>query len=488
VSRPEFEHDDDVAQNTYLRRPGDGGFARRNFVGDTKGRAFHKVYKFTGKQKEGGMAAIRGALHRQTGVPVAVKLVAKSRVQDAKAMLREIEFLKVTDHPNIVRLHETFEDAENIYLVMEYCMGDTLGDRILSRHKDGTGFTETEVAAFAREILRAVAYCHTQSIVHRDIKPCNFILASRLKLVDFGVSGVVPAQLPESRFLTAKTGTDGYMAPEVIRARPYGPSADIFSVGATLYTLITGEVPLWLDAVGTYSLPSSRHMDALSREGCRLVRRMLSPSPQSRPTASEVLNDPWLRNFGQACLQAEDSQQLLGNALQRLREFGGRNRLQCAARASVLAFAHPDCPEVRVLQEAFFSADRDNSGELSASQLALVLELRADETASLLASLDTSRTGVISYSEWLAAGSSRQVFSCHREARRAFNALDSDGDGRISVQDLHKVLPHVFSPEELATSVKRYDLNGDGHIDFSEFRELLRDGGSLQSVDLLPGG
>ncbi|CAK0859138.1 unnamed protein product, partial [Prorocentrum cordatum] len=167
VSRPEFEHDDDVAQTTYLRRPGDGGFARRNFVGDTRGRDFHKVYKLTGKQKDGGMAAIRGALHRQTGVPVAVKLVAKSRVQDAKAMLREIEFLKVTDHPNIVRLHETFEDAENMYLVMEYCMGDTLGDRILSRHRDGTGFTEEEVVFFARELLRAVAYCHTQSIVHR---------------------------------------------------------------------------------------------------------------------------------------------------------------------------------------------------------------------------------------------------------------------------------------------------------------------------------
>ncbi|CAK0870900.1 unnamed protein product, partial [Prorocentrum cordatum] len=203
----------------------------------------------------------------------------------------------------------------------------------------------------------------------------------------------------------------------------------------------------------------------------------------------EVLNDPWLRNSGQACLQAQGSQEMLGLALQRLRAFGRRNRLQCAARASVLAFAHPNSPEVAVLQEAFFSADRDNAGELSASQLASVLELQADETASLLASLDTSRTGVISYSEWLTAGSSRQVFSCHREARRAFDALDSDGDGRISVQDLHKVLPRVFSPEELAASLKQYDLNGDGHIDFSEFRELLRDGGgSLQSVDLLPGG
>ncbi len=100
--------------------------------------------------------------------------------------------MKSLDHPNIIKLYETFEDVRNIYLVMELCAGGELFDRIIHAGH----FTEAQAAVIMQQILRIIFYLHENGIMHRDLKPENFLLSeanapiekSTLKIIDFGLS------------------------------------------------------------------------------------------------------------------------------------------------------------------------------------------------------------------------------------------------------------------------------------------------------------
>ena len=105
-------------------------------------------------------------------------------------MLIEVEALMELTHPNIVQLHEYYRDADALYMVEEYCSGGTLEQRLQQR---GGRLPPPEAAVVLRQMLRGVLCCHAHGLAHRDLKPDNFVFASRdeeasLKLIDFGLS------------------------------------------------------------------------------------------------------------------------------------------------------------------------------------------------------------------------------------------------------------------------------------------------------------
>lgn len=150
-------------------------------------------------------------------------------------------------------------------------------------------------------------------------------------------------------------------------------------------------------------------------------------------------------------------------------------KLQKCMRTSLVAFAQFHDQEMARLREVFLEADKDCSGEVSVDELAAVLCSDADvNMKKLLPKLDTSCNGVIVFSEWLAAAAHDALFSDREGARRAFDALDSDGDGHITIDELRNALPGVFRPGELEVQFLCFDSNGDGSIDFEEFAAALR--------------
>merc|ERR1712039_533378 len=124
-------------------------------------------------------------------------------------------------------------------------------------------------------------------------------------------------------------------------------------------------------------------------------------------------------------------------------------------------------PELEDLEDEFLEISGKDDGEISGRALKSTLRLRSSlEAADLLHGMDNSGGGTLCFSEFLVATSSAEIFNSEKGAARAFENLDSDGDGFISATDLLEVLPHVFSEEELKEEMTRYDLNGDGLIDF----------------------
>ncbi len=186
---------------------------------------------------------MRAAIHKQSGTEVAVKILNKSKLsaEDINLAKREIEILKLCQHPNIIRLLDTFENPDYIYIVMEILRGGDLYEYLSKR-----SFHITE--ARARNIIHALAtalyYIHSYGIVHRDIKLDNVLMVdesddSDVKIVDFGLSKMIgPNETCIEPF-----GTYGYAAPEVLEQRPYNASVDIWGLGAVLYIMLTGHAP-----------------------------------------------------------------------------------------------------------------------------------------------------------------------------------------------------------------------------------------------------
>ncbi|HEX7527555.1 MAG TPA: serine/threonine-protein kinase, partial [Thermoanaerobaculia bacterium] len=191
------------------------------------------------------------------------------------------------NHPNIVQIYD-FGCVDSVYyLAMEFVDGHSLGTYLKRGH-----FSETESIQIIRHACRALSIAHADGIVHRDIKPDNLMLTSRgdVKLVDLGIA----KRIDEDQSLTQTgqaIGTPHYISPEQIRGqKDVDARADVYSLGATLYHLVTGHTP-YSGASGPIvmsmhlvePLPDPRRFEAgLSEDICRVIRRMMAKDRDAR--------------------------------------------------------------------------------------------------------------------------------------------------------------------------------------------------------------
>ncbi|CAN0911312.1 CDPK-related kinase 4 [Linum grandiflorum] len=218
---------------------------------------------------------------------------------------REVKILKsLCGHKHMIKFHDAFEDANNVYIVMELCEGGELLDRILSR---GGRYTEDDAKAIVIQILGVVSYCHLQGVVHRDLKPENFLFTTKdedapMKMIDFGLSDYVR---PEQR-LNDIVGSAYYVAPEVLH-RSYSVEADMWSIGVITYILLCGSRPFWArteSGIFRSVLRADPNFNdspwpSVTPEAKDFVKRLLNKDHRKRMTAAQALSHPWIRNVVQ---------------------------------------------------------------------------------------------------------------------------------------------------------------------------------------------
>ncbi len=174
---------------------------------------------------------------------MAIKILNKSKLSAEELMLakREIEILKLCQHPNIIRLLDVFENPDHLYIVLELLHGGDLYEYLNKRHFN---ILEHRARNIVHALATALYYIHSYGIVHRDIKLDNVLMVdesddSEVKLVDFGLSKIIgPGEYCHDPF-----GTYGYAAPEVLEQKPYDSAVDIWSLGVVLYALLAGATP-----------------------------------------------------------------------------------------------------------------------------------------------------------------------------------------------------------------------------------------------------
>merc|ERR1712190_309353 len=123
------------------------------------------------KLGEGSYGTVCKARNKSTSAIRAVKTISKAQMKNIERFKQEIAIMKMMDHPNIIKLFESFEDHRNIYLVMELCSGGELFDRII----ESGHFTEVQAAILVQQIVKAICYMHENKVCHRDLKPENLL-------------------------------------------------------------------------------------------------------------------------------------------------------------------------------------------------------------------------------------------------------------------------------------------------------------------------
>ncbi|KAL8518243.1 hypothetical protein ACS0TY_009565 [Phlomoides rotata] len=201
--------------------------------------------------------------------------------------------------PNILRLHNVYEDDDYIHLITDLCDGGDLFDRISS----GSCFSEQDAAAVLKQLMTAIAYCHRLGVAHRDIKPENILFDSRgnLKLADFG-----SAEMFEISEMNEVVGTPYYVAPEVLMGRDYTEKVDVWSAGVILYIMLSGVPPFYgegaaetFEAVVRANLRfPTKFFRSVSSEAKDLLRKMICRDASRRLSAEQVLRHPWIVNGG----------------------------------------------------------------------------------------------------------------------------------------------------------------------------------------------
>ena len=232
----------------------------------------------------------------------AMKSIHLSRITDeifVKELKNEIAILKTLDHPHIVRLIETFNHRNQLFIVMELCSGGDLYSR--------DPYTEEEAARIISSILSAVSYMHNMGIVHRDLKYENILFVNEsptavVKLIDFGLSKTYGGGQP----LTDGVGTIYTMAPEVLKGN-YTSQADLWSVGVIAYMLLSSQMPFYgrkRHNIAEQILQckydfKGRRWKRISPQAKAFVEDLLVVDPDERATAEEAAASIWLnKRFG----------------------------------------------------------------------------------------------------------------------------------------------------------------------------------------------
>jgi formylglycine-generating enzyme required for sulfatase activity/serine/threonine protein kinase len=232
---------------------------------------------------QGGMGAVYGAIDLVSNAPLALKENRRHSPGSLRQFDREAGLLRQLDHPNLPRVANCFQvPGQGQYLVMDYIAGDDLNEILVRRGS----LPEVQALGWFQQVLAALAFLHSRNIIHRDVKPANVKVTpeERVYLVDFGLAKVYdPVQ---ETTIGARGVTPGYAPPE-----QYGPGrtdarTDIYSSGATLYAMVTGQRPP--DAVelmmGRSELVPPRQIQGrLSARVEGAILRAMQPRPQDRP-------------------------------------------------------------------------------------------------------------------------------------------------------------------------------------------------------------
>uniref|UniRef100_A0A8C2ZS63 non-specific serine/threonine protein kinase n=1 Tax=Cyclopterus lumpus TaxID=8103 RepID=A0A8C2ZS63_CYCLU len=248
---------------------------------------------------EGSTGVVCIATEKHSGRQVAVKMMDLRRQQRRELLFNEVVIMRDYQHRNVVEMFKSALVEEELWVIMEYLQGGALTN-IVSE----TRLSEEQIATVCEAVLQALAYLHSQGVIHRDIKSDSILLTldGRVKLSDFGFCAQISKDIPKRKSLV---GTPYWMAPEVISKSPYGTEVDVWSMGIMVVEMVDGEPPYFSETpvaamkrLRDELAPTVRNVSQISPVLKDFLDRMLTRDPLERASATDLLEHPFLLQSG----------------------------------------------------------------------------------------------------------------------------------------------------------------------------------------------
>ena len=453
------------------------GFNKEEFVGKAEGKLTDK-YEIIKEIGSGGFSRCLLVKNKITKSSYACKELQKKSVSDYEGLMREVNLMIKLDHPNIIKLYEYYENEKSIYLIMELCTGGELFDRIVENTENGIQYTEKQAATLFRQMMDAINYCHKNGIVHRDLKPENLLFLNKkenspIKVIDFGMS----KRFDNIKFMNEKVGTAYYISPEVLQGK-YDEKCDIWSAGVILYIIICGypcfngedddEIFAAIQK-GKIQFPSPE-WDEISDDVKKLIKKMCCP-PDKRLTAEQVLEDTWVKDNA-----PHSSKIKIPTNKDGFKIYANSNKLRKAVLTYIASRLSEE--EIKKIKEGFQAIDTNNDGKLTLEEMKKAIEkgdMNIEFNEEIFKQIDTDNSGNIEYTEFITACLDKNLYMNEEKLREAFNLFDADKSGKISKDEIEKVLRLGPNSKEINAIMAKHDTNKDGEIDFKEFLEMMKE-------------
>ena len=271
---------------------------------------FFDYYEMLDDLGEGIFGSVKLGAEKKTKERVAIKIIKKNKAKpsDIELVRTEIDVMKLCHHPNVVHLLDHFENADHIFIVMEYIKGGRLSDYMKEKKYK---FTEKRVAEIIYQISLGVKYLHRYGIVHRDLKPDNIMLTEsgdkgNVKIMDFGLSKI----MGKKEKAVEGFGTLTFVAPEVLVRKPYNKEVDIWSIGVIMYLMMSGLLPF--DDVNDdeqkiansivfeevkFPNGEGQPFQNVSKEAIELMKGCMTKDPRNRIKIDEIIKSDWIQKL-----------------------------------------------------------------------------------------------------------------------------------------------------------------------------------------------
>lgn len=460
----------------------------------------YEIYSIIKCLGEGSFGKVFKVKHKYTGDLRAMKVINKYSTslsaEEEAEFLKEIDILKMLDHPNIIKVYEYYNSKRKLFIITELCTGGELFDRIT----EVKYFTETVAAHLMKQIFSATAFCHSNNIIHRDLKPENILIENveerkkdffNIKIIDFGTG-----EINKHKMLSEKTGTAYYIAPEVIN-NCYNEKCDMWSCGVILYILLCGCPPFSADSdeeifnkikIGKYQL-KGKVWNEISQEAISLISELLTKDINKRLSATQALNHAWFKNmFSDKNKELLEYQKVnfpkvhLKGIISNIKTFRAEKKLQQAALAFIVHnLAKRE--DIKELKNVFLAFDLNGDGRLTRDELIQGMQQvmtkgeAIDDVERIMGIMDVDKNGYIEYEEFLRASLNKEKLLSKENIKIAFDLFDQDGSGFISTSELKSILGKGnnsdLSDDVWTAIVKEIDQNSDGQISFDEFLEVM---------------
>lgn len=452
----------------------------------------NKEYIFEQELGSGAYGKVYRVKNIQTNITYACKKLNKRQISNKQRFKVEIDLLKATDHPYIVKLLELYEDNIYLYLIMEECKGGELFDRLAKRSKERNLFSEEVACEIFKKIMTAINYCHSHGVCHRDIKPENILFSdtddlSSIKVVDFGLSRVFTV---EDKIMTSIVGTTYYMSPEVINGN-YNEKCDIWSAGCLLYIMLCGRPPFYAkndsdlirkinSKAYSFSYPE---FDNVSIDAKDLITRMLCDE-NIRLTSQGVIDHNWIKMNAQRC-----KSKILELDYTNIVNYSNMNKLKKSVFVNISNRLNNN--DTVDLVNIFNTIDKNRDGVISLKEARSasnyikernhkelnngnILEV-ANNIERYFKEIDIDNNGLINYSEFLASTIDHKKILQKELIYDAFKLFDANSRGKLSLKNITDIIRPTNNEqlEYIKNMFDKYDLNHDNYINYEEFLNAI---------------